>query len=80
MYYVYLLRLNNRKIYTGSTPNLDERVSEHKNGYCEPTKSLRPIRLIWYCCFEDRINARRFENYLKKGSGQAFRNKHLVNA
>jgi len=80
MYYVYLLKLNNGKIYTGSTPNLDERVLEHKNGYCKSTKDSRPVKLLWHCCFEDRIIARRFENYLKKGSGQAFRNKHLIDS
>lgn len=78
MYYVYLLKLGNGKIYTGSTPKLEERIAEHRNGYCESTKSLRPVKLVWYSCFEDRLAARRLENYLKKGSGQAFRNRHLV--
>ena len=78
MYYVYLLKLNNKKIYTGSTPNLDKRVSEHEKGYCESTKDFRPLKMVWYCVFTDRLNARQFENYLKSGSGQAFRNKHFV--
>ncbi|MFH1749852.1 MAG: GIY-YIG nuclease family protein [bacterium] len=78
MYYVYLLKLKNNKIYTGSTPNLDERLQEHKEGKCKSTKNLLPFKLLWFCAFPSRLIARRFENYLKKGSGQAFRDKHLL--
>lgn len=78
MYFVYLLRLNNKFIYTGSTPDLERRLNEHNNGKCEITKNYRPIKLIWYCSFPSRLKARRFENYLKTGSGQAFRNKRFV--
>jgi len=80
MYFVYILRLSNGKLYTGSTPSLDERIIEHENGYCKSTKDYRPVKLVWFSRFESRITARRFENYLKKGSGQAFRNKHLIDA
>ena len=62
----------------GSTPDPKKRYREHQNGECESTKNLRPLKLIWYCAFPNRLEARRFENYLKTGSGQAFRNKHLV--
>lgn len=79
MYYVYLLKLNNRSIYTGSTPDVKNRVKEHENGKCISTKNFRPIKLVWYCAFPTRLLARRFENYLKTGSGQAFRNKRFIN-
>jgi len=78
MYYVYLLKLSNTKIYTGSTPNIKDRFKEHSDGKCESTKNFRPLKLIWFCAFPNRLEARRFENYLKTGSGQAFRNKHLI--
>jgi len=78
MYYVYLLELSNKKIYTGSTPNIKRRLGEHKNGKSESTKNFRPLSLVWFCAFKDRLSARRFENYLKTGSGQNFRNRHLV--
>ncbi|MBU4351114.1 GIY-YIG nuclease family protein [Candidatus Parcubacteria bacterium] len=78
MHYVYLLKLKNGYIYTGSTSDVKRRILEHKGGKCEATKNLRPLKLIWYCVFRTRLQARRFENYLKIGSGQAFRNKHLV--
>ena len=78
MYHVYLLLLSNGKIYTGSTPDLTARLDEHDKGLCLSTKNLRPVKLLWSCDFPDRLTARRFENYLKTGSGQAFRNKHLI--
>ena len=78
MYFVYLLKLSNGKVYTGSTPDIKVRLKEHKNGECESTKNFRPLKLTWFCVFPNRLLARKFENYLKTGSGQAFRNKHLV--
>lgn len=78
MYFVYLLKLSNGKIYTGSTPDIEARLKEHQNGFSESTKNFRPVELKWYCAFPDRLSARRFENYLKTGSGQFFRNKHLA--
>jgi predicted GIY-YIG superfamily endonuclease len=77
MYYVYLLKLSSGKIYTGSTPDPKSRYKEHEDGKCELTKNFRPLKLLWYCAFSNRLEARRFENYLKTGSGQSFRNKHL---
>lgn len=77
MYYVYLLKLKDGSVYTGSTPDLEARVKEHNRGLAEATKNFRPIELVWYCGFKDRIKALRFERYLKTGSGQAFRNRRL---
>ncbi|MFH0873378.1 MAG: GIY-YIG nuclease family protein [Candidatus Komeilibacteria bacterium] len=78
MYFVYLLKLVNGKIYTGSTPTLKRRIEEHIEGKVVSTRNFRPLELIWYCRFPRRLKARRFEDYLKTGSGQAFRNKHLA--
>ena len=78
MYYVYLLRLKDKSVYTGSTPDLKNRIDAHQNGFVKSTKCLRPVKLIWFSSFQTRITALRFERYLKSGSGQAFRNKRLV--
>jgi predicted GIY-YIG superfamily endonuclease len=78
MYFVYLLKLSNGKVYAGSTPDLPRRVSEHERGLCLSTSAFRPLRLVWYAAFKDMLTARRFEDYLKTGSGQAFRNKRLI--
>ena len=63
---------------TGSTPNLKRRLREHQSGFCLATRKHRPVRLIWLCAFPGRLSARRFEKYLKTGSGQAFRNRRLT--
>ena len=78
MYYVYLLKLKNKQIYTESTPDINKRIKEHTAGKCKSTKNFRPVKLVWCCGFPNRLLARRFEKYLKSGSGQAFRNKRLL--
>lgn len=78
MHYVYLLKLRNGNIYVGSTPNLKERIIEHEKGFAKSTRIFRPLKLIWYSAFEEKLAALRFERYMKTGSGQAFRNKHLI--
>jgi len=77
MYYVYLLKLVDGTIYTGSTNNLQKRVTKHNKGDVLATKGKRPIKLVYYCSFESKPKALVFEQYLKTGSGQAFRNKHF---
>ena len=78
MYQVYLIELSNDTIYTGSTPNLERRIREHQSGKCEYTKNLRPVKLVWCGVFKNRLLASRFEKYLKSGSGQEFRKRHLL--
>ncbi|MCD4761173.1 GIY-YIG nuclease family protein [bacterium] len=78
MYYVYILRLINSSFYTGSTPDINRRLKTHRQGGALSTRNLRPGELIWHCVFPTRLQARRFERYLKTGSGQAFRNKRLI--
>ncbi len=78
MYYVYLLKLSNNDIYTGSIKDLKQRVADHQEGKNISTKPFRPIELIYYCAFPAKTQAIKFEMYLKSGSGKAFRNKHLI--
>lgn len=78
MNYVYLLKLKNGSCYTGSTPDIETMIKKHQQGFCESTKDLRPVELVWACKFKDKLKALRFEKYLKTGFGQAFRNKRLI--
>jgi len=78
MYYVYLLKLSNDEVYTGSTRNLKTRIIDHQEGKNISTKPFRPIKLIYYCAFLNKAQALQFELYLKSGSGKAFRNRHLA--
>lgn len=78
MYYVYILRCANNKLYIGCTKDLKERMRRHKNGHVNFTKNLLPIKLIHYSCFLDKYTAYSFEKYLKTGSGRAFISKHFL--
>jgi len=78
MYYVYLLKLADGSVYTGSTKDIKNRIAKHNKGDVLATKGKRPIRLVFYCAFASKEKAIEFEMYLKSGSGQSFRNKHLI--
>ena len=78
MYYVYILKYSNGKIYTGCTENLQNRVDKHNKGYVKSTKNFLPIKLINYIAFSEKDKAYLFEKYLKSGSGKAFLNKRLI--
>ena len=78
MWYVYILKTNNDKLYRGCTVNVEQRVIRHQHGHVPATKNYRPVSLIFYCAFTDRFKAYKFEKYLKSGSGRAFTNKHLI--
>ena len=80
MYYVYIIKsINNPdQIYIGCTTNLDKRLSNHNSGTTPHTEKYKPWKLIMYLAFEDKIKAYAFEEYLKSGSGRAFRDKRLL--
>jgi putative endonuclease len=72
MYYVYILySLKDQKLYTGFCDNLTNRVKKHKNGFVKATKYRRPIKLIYYECYLDELDAKRREKYLKGGKGKS---------
>ncbi len=77
MYYVYLLKCSDNKLYTGCTDNLKERIERHKKGHVPATESRRPLELYSYFAFKDKYKAFYFEKYLKSGSGRAFIKKHF---
>ena len=78
MYYVYLLKLKDGSYYTGITDNLKQRFQKHSKGDVLATKGKRPVTLVFYCAFPTKKLATAFEQYLKTGSGQSFRNRHFV--
>ncbi|KJJ40062.1 GIY-YIG nuclease family protein [Aequorivita vladivostokensis] len=47
--YVYILKCSNNLYYTGSTNNLEKRVSDHQNGKgANFTRKHLPIELVYY--------------------------------
>ena len=78
MWFVYILKCADSTFYTGCTNDLDDRISRHKKGYVDYTKTRLPFELITYIAFSNKYKAFDFEKYLKTGSGIAFRNKRLI--
>ncbi len=69
--YVYVLRMSNGQLYTGSTTNLTRRIKHHKEGKVFTTKKYLPISLIHYETYDTESEARERERNLKH-HGSAF--------
>ncbi len=79
-FYVYIIQSKKDKsLYTGQTRKLSRRIYEHNNGLSVYTKQKLPWDLVWYCVFNNRLQADQFEKYLKTGSGRAFIKRRLIN-
>lgn len=66
MWYVYMLRLKNGKIYTGMTNNLERRIRNHQNGYgCGYTKAFKVECLIYSEPHDTKDMAVKREKYIK---------------
>jgi putative endonuclease len=77
MFYVYILKLKNNRLYTGFTTNLKERIGQHKKGKVISTQNLRPLLLIHYECYIMEEDARRREKFLKTSDGKMFLNRQI---
>jgi len=77
MFYVYLLLLNNKQIYTGFTTSLKQRIDEHKRGNVKSTINRRPVKLIHYEVYLLEEDARRREKFLKTSDGKKFIKRQL---
>jgi len=78
--FVYILRseADPQRHYTGITSDVEARLDWHNQGPCGCTIHHRPWSLIVSMKFRDEATARRFEKYLKSGSGRAFAKRHLA--
>jgi putative endonuclease len=78
--FVYVLRsgANPARHYVGLTAHLRERLVWHNMGPRGYTTDYRPWRLLVCLEFTDESTARRFERYLKTGSGRAFAKRHFA--
>ncbi|PIP26773.1 MAG: excinuclease ABC subunit C [Candidatus Moranbacteria bacterium CG_4_9_14_3_um_filter_40_7] len=77
MYYIYILLLSNKQIYTGFTDNLKRRINEHKSGKVKFTSQRLPIKLIHYEVYLLKKDAMRREKYLKTTEGKRFLKQQL---
>ena len=70
MFYVYILLLKNKKLYTGCTSDLKVRYKEHQNGRVKSTINFRPLKLIHYEGYLLKSDALRREKFLKTTEGK----------
>ncbi|MDP8299654.1 MAG: GIY-YIG nuclease family protein [Candidatus Tantalella remota] len=82
MYYVYQLQsvVNPLQKYTGYTENIEMRLKEHNSGRVPHTTRHKPWKVKNFLAFSNEEKARRFERYLKTGSGRAFCKKTFLRA
>ena len=71
-FYVYILLLNGKHLYTGFTTDLIRRIKEHQNGNVASTRNYRPLELIHAERYQMESDARRREKYLKTTDGKRF--------
>ena len=68
-YYIYILRLQNSRLYVGSTNNLSRRLAEHCSGSGgKTTADSSPTHLLYYESFSDRQSALQRERQIKRWS------------
>ena len=79
MHFVYSIQseLDPNCYYVGVTTDVERRLEEHNTGKSTHTNKFRPWKLIMYVAFADKEKAKKFESYLKTGSGRVFCKKHF---
>ena len=77
--FVYVIRsdVDPTRHYTGITSDVAARIEWHNHGPCGCTVHDRPWSLVVAIEFPTEQAARRFEKYLKSGSGRAFSKRHF---
>lgn len=80
-YYTYvLLSKKDKGLYIGYTDNIKRRITEHDKGFADSTRNRRPLELIYFEGYKDKLAAMRREKYLKTGWGRNYLNKILAGA
>jgi predicted GIY-YIG superfamily endonuclease len=65
-YWVYILKCSDGSYYTGTTSDLEKRITAHQNGtFTGYTKSRMPVELVFSEPFEDVYNAISAERQIK---------------
>ncbi len=78
MYYMYVLKMVNGKLYIGFTNDIRKRVKEHHNAEVFTTKKFLPVKLIYYECYLSNEDARQRELMLKKFGSSYSHLKHRI--
>ena len=68
-HHVYILRLQNNRLYVGSTNGLTRRLAEHRSGSgAQSTRKSCPVELLYSEAFPSRSAALLRERQLKRWS------------
>jgi predicted GIY-YIG superfamily endonuclease len=80
MFIVYILasQKDPSKAYIGLTKDLERRLAEHNRSEGGYSAKYSPWSLRTYISFCKEDPAKKFERYLKSGSGHAFLKKHFL--
>ena len=68
LYYIYIIRCEDNKLYTGITTDYKRRFLEHKSGIkgAKFTKAFKPKKIEVLYKTDSRSNALKLENKIKK--------------
>jgi putative endonuclease len=80
MFHVYVIISENHpdRYYIGFSLRPNDRLTEHNAGKNPSTVAFQPWRFAAILSFPSEKQARRFEHYLKGGSGRAFLRRHIL--
>jgi len=66
MAHIYILQNQKGRYYIGSTTNLPNRISHHKNGHTPSTRKYGNVDLVFAQEYRTLKEARKIESWLKK--------------
>jgi putative endonuclease len=80
MFHVYVIvsETHPDRYYVGFSSRPNDRLKEHNEGKNPSTAAFMPWRFAAIFSFPSEQQARRFERYLKGGSGRAFLRRHVL--
>jgi len=70
-FYVYVLKSEkDGNLYIGKTKDLKKRFKKHTDGQVPATKNRRPLQLIYYEAYTNKVQWSKQEKFYKTGIGR----------
>lgn len=67
MFYVYILKCNDKTLYTGYTVNIENRIDVHNKGKgAKYTRGRLPVQLVYQEAYKSKSDALKREIQIKK--------------
>jgi putative endonuclease len=77
MFYTYVLKCGDGKLYVGSALDLRKRLEQHRAGRVPATAHRLPVKLEYYEACRSELKVRLREKQLKTGFGRAYLKRRL---